>query len=83
MKKNRVFESNRGRGWLQRQCAYAFAALTSATTAQLIEWARPELVYMERRPLKKWEWDNVVRAAKSIGAKKVERCGHGVGVAVK
>jgi hypothetical protein len=31
---------------------------------------------MERRPLKKWEWDNVVRAAKSIGAKKVERCGH-------
>jgi hypothetical protein len=77
MKKNRVFESNRGRGWLQRQCAYAFAALTSATTGQLIEWARPELVFVARRRLKKWERDNVIRAAKSIGAKKVERGGCG------
>jgi hypothetical protein len=34
----------------QRQRAYAFAALTSAMTVQLIEWARPELALLEPRP---------------------------------
>ena len=52
-------------------------ALASATTGQLIEWARPKLVFVARRRLKKWERDNVIRAAKSIGAKKVERGGCG------
>jgi hypothetical protein len=28
-------------------------------------WARPELVFVERRPLKKWERHNVIRAANS------------------
>jgi hypothetical protein len=33
--------------------------------------------FVARRRLKKWERDNVIRAAKSIGAKKVERGGCG------
>jgi hypothetical protein len=50
MQKNSLIERRSRLGWLQRQCAYAFAALTSATTVQLIEWARPELALLERRP---------------------------------
>ena len=33
------------------------------------------MAFLKRQPLKKW--DNVVRAAKSIGAKRVERGGRG------
>ena len=50
MQKNSHIESRSRLGWLQRQRAYAFAALTSATTVQLIEWARPELAFLKRRP---------------------------------
>jgi hypothetical protein len=62
-------------GRLQRQCDRAFIVHGGvATTQQLASWCYPrEIMWGER--LKRWQIDNQARAAKSIGARPMERVG--------
>jgi hypothetical protein len=70
-----VLKGPKGRfGYLQKQCNRAFIALgIAATTQQLASWCYPRQVM--RGPLKRWQIDNQARAAKSIGARPMERVG--------
>jgi len=62
-------------GRLERQCDRAFIVHGGvATTQQLASWCYPrEMMWGER--LKRWQIDNQARAAKSIGARPMERVG--------
>jgi hypothetical protein len=74
--KSALLKGPKGRfGRLQRQCNRAFSAVAGAalTTQELASWCWPRQWMC--RPLKRWQIDNQARAAKSIGARPMERVG--------
>jgi hypothetical protein len=63
---------------LQRASRFCFAGHDGeATTAQLTEYCRPELVHRGRRPTE-WQMQEQRRALHSIGAVRVRRAGRGL-----
>jgi hypothetical protein len=70
-------EGPKGRlGRLQRGCLYCFTAQNGeARSSDLQSWCRPRTVHLDRRPLKRWERENIRRALHSIGAVPVRRIG--------
>jgi hypothetical protein len=71
-----LLKAPKGRfGRLQRQCDRAFDIYRgTATTRQLASWCYPREV-MRREKLPRWRIGNMARAAKSLGAKPMERVG--------
>jgi hypothetical protein len=64
-------------GPLQRGARYCFAAFDGeATTAQLTEWCRPEIVHAGGKPTA-FQMVNQCTALRSIGARRVRRHGKG------
>jgi hypothetical protein len=64
-------------GPLQRGARYCFAAFDGeATTAQLTEWCRPEIVHAGGKPTA-FQMVNQCTALRSIGASRVRRHGKG------
>jgi hypothetical protein len=64
-------------GPLQRGSRFCFAGHDGeATTSQLTEYCRPELVHRGRRPTE-WQMQEQRRALRSIGAIPVRRHGRG------
>jgi hypothetical protein len=60
-------------GALQRGCIFCLTAC-EATTSQIAEWCRPELVHAGGKPSRSQMLDHA-RALRSIGAVKVRREG--------
>ena len=64
-------------GHLQRGCRFCLASHDGqATTSQIAEWCRPEIVYAGGKPTA-IQIAKHARALRSIGAKKVRRAGNG------
>jgi hypothetical protein len=62
-------------GRLQRQCDRAFTVYGGVvTTRQLASWCYPREMMRDER-LRRWQIDNQARAAKSLGARPMERVG--------
>jgi hypothetical protein len=63
-------------GRLKRQCNRVFSVYPDGkvTTQILASWCYPRQV-MRGEKLKRWQIDNQARAAKSLGAKPMERVG--------
>ena len=62
-------------GRLQRQCHCAFIAHEGQEVSgpELRSWCFPHAVWIEQRPIREYERQSMCRAARSIGAYRVQR----------